>query len=179
MSELRNKANTVSYRAASSSAQGQTMAVAVASPAALGGEPSLAARAMFPILGWNLPLPSSLRALGHRNFRLYWIGQLISLVGTWMQAIARGWLVLELTHSAFWLGMVGFANSVPVLVLSPWAGEIADKVSKRTLIIWTQTLSMFAAFVLAALTLTGTVEVWHVFVISLFVGAVFAFDAPS
>jgi MFS family permease len=120
-----------------------------------------------------------LRALAHRNFRLFWTGQLISLVGTWMQAVARGWLVLELTHSPFWLGMVGFANSIPVLFLSLWAGEVADKVSKRTLIIWTQTISMLAAFVLAALALSGTVQVWHVMALSLLLGAVFAFDAPA
>src|SRR6266508_1222207 len=81
-------------------------------------------------------LPPSLRALGHRNFRLFWTGQLVSLIGTWMQMIARGWLVLELTHSPFWLGMVGFANAFPVLLLSLWGGVIADRFPKRTLVIW-------------------------------------------
>ncbi len=149
------------------------------SPQDVTTESEVTSRPSFPLLAINIPLPLSLRALGHRNFRLYWTGQLISLVGTWMQMVARAWLVLELTHSAFWLGMVGFANSIPVLLLSLWAGEIADKVPKRTLIIWTQTISMLAAFVLAALTLAGTVEVWHVLAISLLLGSVFAFDAPA
>ena len=131
------------------------------------------------LLGLKVKLPSSLRALRHRNFRLFWIGYMISLVGTWMQTVARGWLVLELTHSPFWLGMVAFANAAPVLFLSLWAGELADRVSKRTLVIWTQSLSMLAAFVLAALTLTGTIEVWHLMVISVFMGFLFAFDAPA
>lgn len=131
------------------------------------------------LLGLNISLPNSLRALAHRNFRLYWSGQLVSLVGTWMQTVARGWLVLELTHSPFWLGMVGFANAVPVLLLSLWAGEIADKFPKRTLVICTQIISMLASFLLAALTLTGTVEVWHVLAISVLLGSVFAFDAPA
>ncbi len=133
----------------------------------------------FPIFGWRVALPPSLRALGHRNFRLFWSGQLVSLIGTWMQMVARGWLVLELTHSPFWLGMVGFANSVPVLLLSLWAGVVADRVSKRRLVIFTQTISMVMAFVLAALTLTGIVAVWHVLAISVVLGIAFAFDAPA
>ncbi len=130
----------------------------------------------------NLPtirLPSSLRALGHRNFRLFWTGQLISLVGTWMQTIARGWLVLELTHSPFWLGMVGFANAFPVLLLSLWGGVIADRWPKRNLIIFTQAVSMLMAFVLAALTFMGTIQVWHIIAVSLVLGTIFAFDAPT
>jgi MFS family permease len=137
------------------------------------------AQPTWPLFGRQVPLPASLRALGHRNFRLYWSGQLISLIGTWMQNIARGWLVLELTHSAFWLGMVGLANSLPVLLLSLWAGTLVDSISKRTLVIWTQAISMVAAFVLSALTFTQTVQVWHVIVISLLLGAVFSFDGPA
>jgi MFS family permease len=133
----------------------------------------------FPLLGRRVPLPASLRALRHRNFRLFWTGQLISLIGTWMQMVARGWLVLELSHSPFWLGMVGFASSVPVLLLSLWAGAVADSVSRRALVIWTQTISMVMAFTLAGLTFTGLVEVWHVLAISLVLGTVFAFDAPT
>jgi len=133
----------------------------------------------IPLFGLQVKLPAGLKALRHRNFRLFWTGYMVSLVGTWMQTVARGWLVLELTHSPFWLGMVGFANAVPVLFLSLWAGEIADRVSKRVLVIWTQTLSMLAAFVLAALTFMGVIEVWHVIVISLFMGVLFAFDAPA
>jgi len=144
--------------------------------------PAESARSMqpsLPLFGWNIALPPSLRALGHRNFRLFWSGQLVSLIGTWMQNIARGWLVLELTHSPFWLGMVGFANAVPVLIFSLWGGVIADRVPKRSLIIATQAISMVMAFVLAALTYTHTVEVWHIIVVSLILGTVFAFDAPA
>ena len=130
-------------------------------------------------LWMDLKLPSALRALRHRNFRLFWTGYMISLVGTWMQMVARGWLVLELTHSPFWLGMVGFANALPVLLLSLWAGEIADRVSKRVLVLWTQILSMLATFALAALTLSGVIAVWHVMLVSLFMGVLFAFDAPA
>jgi len=133
----------------------------------------------WPLFGIQVPLPASLRALGHRNFRLFWTGQLISLIGTWMQNVARGWLVLQLTGSAFWLGMVGLANSLPVLFLSLWAGTIVDSVSKRALVICTQAISMVAAFILAALTYTQTVQVWHIMVLSLLLGAVFAFDAPA
>jgi MFS family permease len=133
----------------------------------------------WPLFGLEILLPPSLRALGHRNFRLYWSGQLVSLVGTWMQNVARGWLVLELTHSAFWLGMVGLATSLPVLVLSVWAGTLVDRVSKRALVIVTQTISMLAAFLLAALTISGTVQVWQVMAISLVLGTVFAFDGPA
>jgi MFS family permease len=164
---------------AAMSAGTTTSAVAQAEPAVAPGESSIAARPHFPVLGRQIALPASLRALGHRNFRLFWTGQLISLVGTWLQAVARGWLVLELTHSAFWLGMVGFATSVPVLLLSLWAGAVVDSVSKRALILVTQILSMVGALMLAALTLTNTVEVWHVMAISLMLGAVFAFDAPA
>lgn len=131
------------------------------------------------LFGVQVKLPAGLRALRHRNFRLFWTGYMISLVGTWMQTVARGWLVLELTHSPFWLGMVGFATALPVLLLSLWAGEIADRVSKRVLVIWTQTLSMLSAFLLAALTFLGVIEVWHVIAISLFMGVLFAFDAPA
>jgi MFS family permease len=142
-------------------------------------EPGLVPGPYWPVLGLKVPLPASLRALGHRNFRLFWTGQLISLIGTWMQTIARGWLVLELTHSPFWLGMVGLANSLPVLLLSLWGGAVADNISKRVLVIWTQAISMVMAFVLAALTMTGKVELWHVLAISLILGTVFAFDAPT
>ncbi|HYO91088.1 MAG TPA: MFS transporter, partial [Pyrinomonadaceae bacterium] len=142
-------------------------------------QPGISPRPSLPIFARQISLPSSLRALGHRNFRLFWSGQLISLTGTWMQMVARGWLVLELTHSPFWLGMVGFANSVPVLFLSLWAGAVADSVSKRALVMWTQGISMVMSLVLAALTFTNTVNIWHVLAVSVVLGTSFAFDAPT
>jgi MFS family permease len=154
-------------------------ATATAAEAGVASIPGISPRPTLPLFGLNVPLPLGMRALRHRNFRLFWTGQLVSLVGTWMQMVARGWLVLELTHSPFWLGMVGFANSVPVLLLSLWAGAIADNVSKRKLVIVTQAISMVMAFVLAALTWTSTVQVWHILAISLVLGTVFAFDAPT
>jgi MFS family permease len=131
------------------------------------------------VLGRQWVLPGALRALGHRNFRLFWSGQLISLVGTWMQTVARAWLVLELTHSSFWLGMVGFATSLPSLLLTLWAGAVVDSVPKRALIITTQAIAMVCSFVLGVMTLSGAVELWHVLAISLLMGAAFAFDAPA
>lgn len=142
-------------------------------------QPNISPQPWMPVFGWNIRLPLAMSALRHRNFRLFWSGQLVSLIGTWMQAVARGWLVLELTHSPFWLGMVGFANSLPVLLLSLWAGAIADNVSKRRLVIATQAISMVMAFVLAILTWTNTVQVWHILAVSLILGGVFAFDAPT
>lgn len=131
------------------------------------------------VLGVTLRLPDAMRALRHRNFRLFWSGYMVSLVGMWMQIVARGWLVLELTGSPLWLGVVGFANSVPVLLFSLWGGAMADHFPKRTLIIWTQITQMAMAFVLALLTFTGVVEVWHVLATSLIAGTAFAFDAPA
>lgn len=131
------------------------------------------------LLGATVRFPLAVRALRHSNFRLFWSGQLVSLVGTWMQMVARGWLVLELTGSAFWLGMVGFATSVPVLAFSLFAGSVADRVSKRKLVIGMQAISMVMALLLALLTYLRVVEVWHVLAISVVLGTAFAFDAPA
>lgn len=128
-------------------------------------------------------LRQSFSALRHRNFRLFWTGQLVSLIGTWTQVIARSWLVYQLAantgNQGFWLGMVGIASSVPVLFLSLYAGVISDRVSKWRIIVITQTASMLLAFVLAGLTFTGAVQIWHVLAISVLLGVVNAFDAPS
>ena len=122
-------------------------------------------------------------ALRHRNYRLFWSGQIFSLVGTWMQMIARAWLVYELAagtgQEGFWLGMVGLASSLPVLILSLYAGVIVDRVSKWRIIVFTQVGAMVPAFILAALTVTGRIEIWHVLAMSLLLGVVNAFDAPA
>jgi MFS family permease len=118
-------------------------------------------------------------AMRHRNFQLYFGGQLISNVGTWMQIIAQGWVVYQLGHSEWTLGLVGFASAIPTLIVSPWAGVIVDRVSRRGLLMMTQTGSMLLAFVLAALTFTGVVKEWHIIVLAALLGIVNAFDAPA
>src|SRR5579871_1377549 len=104
---------------------------------------------------------ATLRALRHRNFQLFFAGQLISLVGTWMQNVAQSWLVYRLSGSSALLGLVSFTGQIPVLLLSPVGGYVADRWSRRTVVIFTQTLSMVLALVLAILTLTNTVQIWE------------------
>jgi MFS family permease len=122
---------------------------------------------------------STFESLRYRNFRLFWCGQLISLIGSWIQNVAQGWLVLELTNSPFLLGLVNSIGSLPVLFLSMFAGVIADRVRKRNLIIMTQTALTILAFALGILTSTGLVKIWHVLIIVFLVGVVNAFDMPA
>src|SRR5580693_7036864 len=119
------------------------------------------------------------RALRHRNFQLFFGGQLISLIGTWMQTVAQSWLVYRLTGSGLLLGSVGFASQVPVFLFAPIGGITADRTNRQRVVIATQTVSMLLAFILAALTLTGKVQVWHVFVLAALLGIVNAFDIPG
>jgi MFS family permease len=123
--------------------------------------------------------PATLRALQYRNFQLFFSGQLISLIGTWMQNVAQAWLVYRLTGSSVLLGAVGFSSQIPVFLLSPISGIAADRWQRRRVVITTQTSAMLLAFALAALTLTGTVRIWHIFVLSALLGAVNAFDIPA
>ena len=122
---------------------------------------------------------STLRALRHRNFRLFFSGQLISLIGTWMQNVAQSWLVYRLTGSSALLGMVGFAGQIPVFLISPLGGLIADRHSRQRTVIATQTSAMILAFILAGLTLSGRVQVWHIFLLAALMGVVNAFDIPA
>ncbi len=119
------------------------------------------------------------RALRHRNFQLFFSGQLISLIGTWMQSVAQAWLVYRLTGSALLLGSVGFASQVPVFLFSPLGGIAADRFNRRHIVISTQVAAMLLAFVLAVLTLLGKIQVWHVFVLASLLGIVNAFDIPG
>jgi MFS family permease len=119
------------------------------------------------------------RALRHRNFQLFFSGQLISLIGTWMQTVAQSWLVYRLTGSGFLLGAVGFASQIPVFLVAPIGGITADRVNRRRVVIATQTASMMLAFALAGLTLTHTIQVWHIFVLAALLGVVNAFDIPG
>jgi MFS family permease len=119
------------------------------------------------------------RALRHRNFRLFISGQVVSLVGTWMQMVAQSWLVYRLTHSELLLGAAWFCSQIAVFALSPLGGLAADRVSRRKLVILTQSLSMLQAFALAALTLSGRVQVWHVLSLAGCLGVINAFDIPG
>jgi MFS family permease len=126
-----------------------------------------------------LTLPATLRALRYRNFQLFFGGQLISLIGTWMQNVAQAWLVYKLTGSSVLLGLVSFSSQIPVFLMSPLGGIVADRFRRRRVVIGTQTAAMLLALVLAALTLTGAVRVWHVVVLSALLGVVNAFDIPA
>ena len=122
---------------------------------------------------------TTLRALRHRNFRLFIAGQFVSLIGTWMQSIAQSWLVYRLTGSSLLLGSVGFVGQIQVFLLAPLGGTVADRYNRHRVVIVTQMLSMLLAFVLAGLTLSGWVRVWHIFLLAALLGSVNAFDIPT
>ncbi len=129
------------------------------------GSPIRLVRATFP-------------SLRHRNYRLFFIGQGASLIGTWMQQMALGWLVYRMTHSELLLGTVGFSSQIMTFMLTPFAGVLADRTERRRLIVATQSLAMVQAFLLAALTLTHMVAVWQIIALSIVLGIVNAFDIP-
>ena len=118
-------------------------------------------------------------ALSHRNFRLFFLGQGVSLIGTWMQNVAQGWLVLELTNSPFYVGLVSALGSLGVLLLTLYAGVVVDRTNKHRLVILTQSLSMLPAFALTWLVWTRAVAVWQVAALAAFLGVVNAFDIPA
>lgn len=120
-----------------------------------------------------------LRSLQHRNFRLFFGGQMISLIGTWMQQVAISWLVYRLTNSPFLLGLVVFSGQVPTFLLASFAGVLADRMNRHRILIITQTLSMVQASILAFLVLTGMVQVWHIIALCLSIGLINAFDVPT
>jgi MFS family permease len=119
------------------------------------------------------------RALRHRNFRLYWTGQLVSLIGSWMQSVAQGWLMHRLTDSAFMLGLLAFIQFFPVLLFSLFAGVIVDRVDKRKLLIVTQAAMTLQAVVLAAIVSAGWAKPWMVLVLAGFYGMINTFDLPA
>jgi len=119
-----------------------------------------------------------LRSLAHRNYRLFFSGQLVSLSGTWIQVVAMSWLVYRLTNSAFMLGLVTFLSQVPSFLFAPFAGVYIDRWNKHKTLIFTQIVSMLQAFSLAILTLTGTIQVWHIMLLSIILGLTNAFDMP-
>ena len=120
-----------------------------------------------------------MRALRHRDFRIFWVGLVVSVIGSWMQNAAQAWLVYELTGSSLWLGVVGACGSLPLLLLTLPAGVLADRLPKRNILLFTQTMAMLQAFVLALLIYTGKVQVWHVMVLAALLGVVNALDMPT
>lgn len=123
-------------------------------------------------------LKNTFRSLKYRNYRLYFYGQSVSLIGTWIQRITTPWLVYHLTNSAFLLGLVGFAGQIPTFLIAPFAGVFTDRWNRYHLLIITQIAAMVQAFLLAYLYLNGSIQVWHVVVLSVFLGIVNAFDVP-
>src|SRR6266853_1687148 len=118
-------------------------------------------------------------ALRHRNFRLFWFGQLISLTGTWMQTIGQAWLVLELTHSAWLLGVVGALQFLPVMLFSLFGGVLADRLPKRKVLLFTQSFAMVQATILWILVATGHVQIWEVLVLASLLGLTNSIDMPT
>ena len=119
------------------------------------------------------------RALRHRNFRLFFGGQSISLIGTWMTRIATSWLVYRLTKSPLLLGTVGFAGQIPTFLLAPLAGVLVDRIDRRTILVWTQSLAMFQSLLLAWLTLTHRITISEILALSVMQGIINAFDMPG
>lgn len=119
------------------------------------------------------------RALRHRNYRLFFVGQLVSLIGTWMQIIAQSWLVFRLTQSPFLLGLAGFAGQVPMFAIGPFMGAVADRFPRRRILIATSLVSCVLAILMGTLTVTGRIEIWHVFALAALLGTVNALDAPT
>src|SRR6185295_3079946 len=128
---------------------------------------------------FSVPVPRFARALRHPNYRLFFSGQLVSLVGTWMQSVAEAWLVYRLTGSAALLGVAGFASQIPVLFLATVGGTVADRFNRHRILVITQACSMVLPLILATLVFTGRVHVWHVFTLAALLGVVNAFDVPA
>jgi len=118
-------------------------------------------------------------ALRFRNYRLWFAGQLVSLVGTWMQSTAQQYLIYDLTNSTFLLGLVTFVSGLPTLLFSPFTGAIADRIPRRKLLVIAQTAMMILAFILAVLKFTGVVQYWHILILAFLLGVANAFDAPA
>ena len=114
-----------------------------------------------------------------KDFRIYWCGMFISVIGTWIQIVAQSWLVFQLTNSAFLLGVVGFLGLIPIFLLSLFGGVAADTFNKRSILICTQTVFMLLAFTLAILTHLRLITTWQIMVIAVLNGIVMSFDMPS
>ena len=126
--------------------------------------------------GWRRT--RALRALSHRDYRLFFFGQGVSLMGTWMQSIASSWLIYRLTGSAFMLGVSGFLGQMPVFFISPFAGVLGDRWRRHRILLTVQVMSMIQAFIFAALTLAGVVQVWHILILTCVLGIINSFEMP-
>src|ERR1700681_340460 len=140
---------------------------------------TITTKSSTPALEDRSRLRDMVRSLKHRNFQLFFSGQLISLIGTWMDNIAEAWLVYRLTGSSLLLGTVAFAGQIPVFFLAPLGGMMTDRLNRRSVLIATQTASMTLAFILAMLKITQRVTVWEVMVLAALLGVVNAFDIPA
>jgi MFS family permease len=129
-------------------------------------------------LSFGVNYGTTFRAFRYRNFRLFSLGQSISLIGTWAQLAALSWLVYRLTGSTFLLGTVAFLNQIPMFLLGPFAGVAADRANRKRMLIWIQGLSMIQALILASLVLTDALMPWHIITLSLFIGVINAYDLP-
>jgi len=127
----------------------------------------------------NVRLQETFAALKHFNYRLWFYGQMVSLMGTWMQSTAQGYLIYQLTGSPAYLGLVGFMGGLPALLFTLFGGVVADRISRRNLMVITQTSMLVLAFILAALTFTHSVQPWHIIVLAFLLGVTNAFDAPA
>ena len=132
-----------------------------------------------PIARKSLSWQQTFVALKHRNYRLWFVGQTVSLIGTWMQTTAQGFLIFQLTHSSVYLGYVGFASGLPSWLFMLYGGVIADRVLRRNLMVITQSMMMILAFILAALTFLKVVQPWHIIILAFLLGTANAFDAPA
>src|ERR1051325_1929511 len=145
----------------------------------MGSETAKNAPLRFPAGRDSAGFSFMLRALRHKNYRLFFSGQSVSLVGTWMTRIATSWLVYHLTGSALLLGIVGFAGQIPSFLLAPFAGVLIDRWDRHRLLVVTQVLAMIQSLALAVLALTGLITIWQVILLSVFQGLVNAFDMPA
>ncbi|MDP2994787.1 MAG: MFS transporter, partial [Anaerolineales bacterium] len=126
-----------------------------------------------------LRLQETFASLKHYNYRLWFFGQIVSLVGTWMQSTAQGYLIYQLTGSPAYLGLVGFVGGLPAWLFTLYGGVVADRISRRNMMVITQTAMLVLAFILAALTFTNAVQPWHIIVLAFLLGVANAFDAPA
>jgi predicted MFS family arabinose efflux permease len=130
-------------------------------------------------IGLNLQLSDTFAALKHYNYRLWFIGQMVSLMGTWMQSTAQGYLIYQITNSPVYLGLVGFVGGLPTWLFTLFGGVVADRIHRRTLMVITQTAMMILAFILAVLTFTHNVQPWHILILAFLLGVANAFDSPA